>query len=87
MDCPWKVGQAYLIRTITFSWTGRLTAVTDHELVLEDAAWIAHLGRYHEAVDAGHLEEIEPREGPVILGRAAIVDAVEWHADLPRQAK
>ena len=37
----WQIGKNYLIRTVTMIDTGRLVGITDHELVLEDAAWIA----------------------------------------------
>jgi hypothetical protein len=84
----WKIGTAYLIRTVTMAWTGRLVTIHDRELVIEDAAWIADLGpRYHRSVDIDSLGEVEPREGPVIIGRGSIVDAVEWLTPLPREAK
>ena len=87
MDTPWKVGTCYLIRTVTMAWTGRLVEVGEHELVLEDAAWIADTGRYHKAKTTEDLSEIEPRDGPVIIGRGSVVDAVQWDSDLPRDPK
>jgi hypothetical protein len=83
----WTLGQSYLIRTVTFTWTGRLVLVTDQELVLEDAAWIADTGRYHKATTIESLSEIEPRDGQVIIGRGSVVDAVLWLGPLPRQTK
>lgn len=86
---PYKIGTAYLIRTVTHYYTGRLTAVSAQELILEDAAWIAETGRYHKAIADGELSEIEPIIGPCIIGRGAIIDAVEWpkHVALPRESK
>lgn len=74
----WEIGKVYLIRTVTMIDTGRLVAVTPHELVLEDAAWIADTGRFAQAVADAKFNEVEPfPEGRVIIGRGAIVDAVQ----------
>jgi len=72
----WKMGKIYLIRTVTMIQVGRLVAVTDKELVLEDAAWIADTGRFSDALKSGELKEVEPfPDGQVIVGRGAIIDA------------
>ena len=57
--------------------TGRLVAVTDKELVLEDAAWIADTGRFSDALKKCQFNEVEPfPDGKVILNRSAIIDAM-----------
>ena len=84
---PWKVGKAYLIRTVTHYYTGRLVLVTEKELELEDVAWIADTGRFYDCLVKGELKEIEPFTANVIVGRGAIVDAVEWTKPLPREQK
>ena len=74
----WEVGKNYLIRTVTMIDTGRLVAVGDHELVLEDAAWIADTGRFQQALESGSFSEVEMfPKGRVIIGRAAVIDAVQ----------
>lgn len=74
----WNLGANYLIRTVTMIDTGRLVAVTEHELVLEDAAWIADTGRFADAVAKAEFGEVEPfPKGRVIVGRGAVIDAVE----------
>jgi len=83
----WITGRCYMIRTVTMTWTVRLTHITPQELVLHDAAWIADTGRYHLAVTADALNEVEPVKGPVIIGRGSIVDAREWTSPLPREPK
>lgn len=76
-DSHWEIGKPYLIRTVTMIDTGRLVAVTDKELILEDAAWIADTGRFSEAVAKAEFGEVEPfPDGKVIIGRGAIIDAV-----------
>ena len=73
----WEIGKVYLIRTVTMIDTGRLVAATEHELVLEDAAWIADTGRFADALEKCDFNEVEPfPDGRVIVGRGAVIDAV-----------
>ncbi len=74
----WEIGKNYLIRTVTMIDTGRLVAVTEHELVLEDAAWIADTGRFSQAIEKADFGEVEPfPAGRVIVGRGSVIDAVQ----------
>ncbi len=74
----WEIGKIYLIRTVTMIDTGRLVAVTPQELVLEDAAWIADTGRFADALVKAEFGEVEPfPDGRVIVGRGAVIDAVQ----------
>ncbi len=82
---PWVLGQKYLIRTVTHYATGRLIFVGLQELVLEDAAWIADTGRYSDALLKGELTEVEPSNGPKIIGRGSIIDAELWQHELPKE--
>ena len=77
-------GEQYLIRTVTMTYTGRVTAVSPTEVVLADAAWIADTGRFATALIMGTLAEVEPYPDEVIVSRAAIVDAAVWKHPLPR---
>ena len=86
-ESPYKIGTSYLIRTVTNFFTGKLIAVFKDELVLEKAAWIADTGRYYDALKKGTLNEVEPILGNCIVGRGAIVDAVEWMHKLPEEQK
>jgi len=77
-DSPWEIGKNYLIRTVTMIQTGRLVAVAPQELVLEDAAWIAATGRFANVLKTGKFNEVEPfPDGKVIIGRGAVIDAVQ----------
>ena len=77
-DSHWEIGKIYLIRTVTMIDTGVLVAVTDKEIVLEDAAWIADTGRFSDALKKCEFNEVEPfPNGKVILNRSAIIDAVQ----------
>ena len=58
--------------------TGKVVKVTDQEIVLEDAAWIADTGRFSDAIKKCEFNEVEPfPDGKVIIGRGAIIDAVK----------
>lgn len=77
-NSAWEIGKGYLIRTVTMTNTGRLVAVTEQELVLEDAAWIADTGRFSDALKKCNFNEVEPfPAGKVIIGRGSIIDAVQ----------
>lgn len=82
-----QVGEKYLIRGVTMYYTGRVVSVTDSDIVLEDAAWIADTGRFSDALATGDLKEVEPYKDPVIVSRGIIVDATKWNFDLPRVRK
>lgn len=86
---PYTIGANYLIRTVTMIQIGRLVWVGDRELVLEDAAWIPDTGRFHVtlAEGKGNLKEVEPCNGPVIIGRGSIIDAFPWKGTLPQEVK
>jgi len=86
---PWVRGKNYFIRTVTHYLTGKLIEVTDKELVLTDAAWIADTGRYASAMKEGSFKEVEPYpDGQhVIVGRGAVIDATELKGELPRSQK
>lgn len=80
-------GKAVIIRTVTNYYTGRITAVTDYDIVLEDAAWIADTGRWADALKTGKLNEVEPFADPVIVPRGGVIDITIWRHALPRDQK
>ncbi len=85
---PYPTGQNVFIRTVTMHYTGKLVRVTNSELVLEDAAWIADSGRFSVALSAGTLNEVEPYPpGEVVISRGAVVDVSRWNHALPRTVK
>ena len=85
---PYKLNENYFIRTVTYHYTGKLTAVYDNEIVLVDVAWIAEDGRFADALKKAEFNEIEPYpDGEVIIGRGSIVDASILQGPLPRTQK
>ena len=86
--CPFLVGKAYLIRTVTMSWLGRVVDVVGDFLVLEEAAWIADLGRFHRASTPEAFVEVEPAPSKrVYVGLGSIVDAQDWTSTMVTEAK
>ena len=83
----WEIGKNYLIRTVTMIQLGKLKTVTDKELVLSDACWVADTGRFNVALEKGTLNEVEMFQRDVIVGRGGIIDATEWLAELPKTTK
>jgi len=81
------VGRNVFVRTVTHHHTGRLAAVDGQFLTLDDAAWIADDGRFHEALRDGKLNEVEPFPGRCFVAVGAVVDVCEWLHDLPRSVK
>lgn len=84
---PLQVGNAVFVRTVTHYYTGRIVELSQHEIVLEDAAWVADTGRFSQALANGALNEVEPFAAPVSINRGAIVDATSWTHALPRSVK
>lgn len=84
---PYRVGEKYLIRTVTHYYIGVLKAVYQQELLLSSASWIADTGRYYDALKKGTLNEVEPIIGDAIIGRGSIIDAVQWAYDVPKDQK
>jgi hypothetical protein len=84
---PFEIGKNYFLRTATYHLTGRIVEVGTSEIVIEDAAWIGDSGRFMQAVESGEFSEVEPfPEGKVIVGRGALIDAVQIPI-LPRSQK
>lgn len=87
MNTSFEIGKTYLIRTVTMMYTGKLLAITETDLLLGDAAWIADSGRYASALKEGTLSEVEPYPDQVIVSRGGIIDGAEWDHPLPRDQK
>lgn len=88
----WRVGATYLIRTVSYHYTGVFVGFNgpnNSEVVLKDAAWIADTGRFMQAVQDGALGEVEPYPSDALIGvnRTAISDYCEVKWPTPRSQK
>lgn len=83
-----KVGEKYLIRTVTFTTVGLLVGISeDGFLIFTKASWIADTGRFNECLAKGTFNEVEPYPGEVGVSRGSIVDFSVWGHELPSKAK
>ena len=80
------IGAKVFIRTVTNYFTGRIVNLVDHEVILEDCAWIAWTKRFADTLKEGTFDEVEPYPDGVLVSvnRDAIVDVCQWNHDLPR---
>lgn len=85
-ECPFEIGEAYLIRTVTYHVLGRVKSINGNFLVLDEASWVADSGRFSVAIEKGELSEIE-YIGKSIVSMAAIVDAYPWGNKVPKVTK
>lgn len=85
--CFWEKGKSYFIRTVTMHLVGNLHDLTNKELLLKNAVWVADSGRFYDALKTGELSEVEPFITDVILNRESIVDASEWKHAIPQEQK
>jgi len=83
----WHIGKNYVIRTVTMIQVGKLVSVTDNELVLENACWIADTGRWADFLKKGTYSESEPFQDDCIVGRHSIIDATLWRHQLVTEQK
>ena len=89
MKNVFEIGKNYLIRTVTHIDVGKLIQVTDKELVITNASWIADTGRFmnciKDGIESQTSSEIEPfpEKANVIIGRGSIIDMVEYNHKLP----
>lgn len=82
----YPVGEHVFIRTVTYFTVGLLVAVTDQELVLENASWVAETKRFADSLKDGVVEENEPfPDGRVLVGRGAVIDCCLWPHNLLRE--
>jgi len=84
---PYEIGKNYMFLTVTRYYTGTLVDVTPTELVISNAAWVAHTDRYSNALNTGVLRSVEPIPGQVILGRGGMIEISEWTHTLPKDVK
>lgn len=85
----YPVGKNVIVRTVTMIYTGKLTEVTDTDLVLVDCSWIPETDRFMKFVAEGAVKECEPYPDdlPVYINRGALLDMCELKKQLPRSQK
>lgn len=63
------IGDGVLVMTDTFYWIGKVKKLGNTGIVLEEAAWIADLGRFEDSMrnGASSINEAEPVPGKGIM--------------------
>ena len=73
-----SIGKKLFIRTVTHYYTGQIKSFSGQFLELEDAAWIADTGRFHEFLKDGSCNEYEGFPDSILIPIGAIVDITPW---------
>lgn len=80
-----ELEKVYAIRTVTMIYTGRLKAINEQELLIDEAAWIPDTERWMDFAATGAHKEAEPYSKPVALNRGAILDCTEIPSVIRKQ--
>ncbi len=80
-----EISKVYAFRTVTMIYTGRLKAINNLELLVDEAAWIPETERWADFVDTGAHKEAEPYKRPVVISRGALLDVTEIPSPITKQ--
>jgi hypothetical protein len=83
---PFKVGDSYFIRTVTYHFVGTIKEIVGKWIMLKDASWVADSGRFNVALEKGELSEVEYMD-KTILNMDTITDVTPWNNKLPKESK
>lgn len=86
-DLPFKIGEAYLFRTVTHIEVGRVKSICGLFVEIEEASWIANTGRYHDCLLKGVFNEIEPYPLTSTINSASLINFAPWTHKLPTEQK
>lgn len=84
-DSFYKVGQDYVIRTVTMIYLGRLKSEESDSLVFEDCAWIPDTSRWSEFLEGKKPNEMEPYSEDVKVYKGGILDATAMKKVIKRE--
>jgi hypothetical protein len=85
-DHPFRVGESYFFRTVTYHFVGTIKEIIGKWIILKDASWVADSGRFHVALEKGELSEVEYMD-KAILNMDTITDASMWNNKIPKESK
>lgn len=81
-----KKGDSVIIRAVMYHYIGRVESITDDEVHLSTASWLAESARWSETLKTGAVHELEPFPDGVVIARQAIMDYAPWAHELPTKA-
>jgi hypothetical protein len=76
-------GKPVLFHTVTYAFAGRLTSVQGTLLVIEDATWVADVGRIGTSVKTCEFNEAEHMGQTVLINAQSII----YMTELPEMPK
>lgn len=82
-----KVGDAVIIRCVVYHYIGRVESITQDEVELSSASWLAESARWSETLKTGKVNEVEPYPDWVVIARQSIMDYAPWVHELPTEPK
>lgn len=85
-EIPFRKGESYFFRTVTYHLIGKIKEINGRFLVLSEAVWVADSGRFMQAIKNGSLNEVEP-VGEAIINMDSITDAFPWKHKIPTDQK
>lgn len=86
-EMPFKIGEAYLFRTVTHIEVGRVVRIKGQFVELEEASWIADTGRYHNCLEKGIFSEVEPYPLYTGINTQSLINYAPWPHALPKEQK
>jgi len=78
------IGHQWFFRTVTYHCVGRVVARVGDFLKMYDASWVAHSGRFMQAIKQGRLNEVEP-VGIYYVNLKTVIDFFPWTHNLPKE--
>lgn len=78
----YEPGKAYVVRTVTMIYLGRLKSMNKDELIFEECAWIPDTSRWNEFLTGKRPNEMEPYKYDVLISRSAILDVTQYKEEI-----
>ena len=82
-----KVGDNYLIQTVTFYYVGKVKSVNFAEIVLSEASCVFDTGRLHDCLRDGAFNEVEPLLDDIVIQMGSVGASTKWRHKLPKGQK
>ena len=86
-ESPFKVGKAYMFRTVTHIHVGIVEEVHGDLVSTSSGSWVADTGLFTEFLETGKVSEVEMFSGRSGVNIGALVDWAEWENELYRKRK
>jgi len=86
-ESPFKVGKAYMFRTVTHIHVGIVVEIHGDLVSTSSGSWVADTGLFTEFLETGKVSEVEVFSGRSGVNIGALVDWAEWENEIYRERK